>query len=403
MHSIYQKQQDQGFRLLRFKEPLEGDYRAQVLGKGISQLRFALIIGALVGFALPAMDYFSDGLGFSSDAIYLRALLVQPIVCAMLAATYFRELRPMLTALAIVASLASAASVLFLKTLGETYAIATSLPAYILITFFTYLFIGLQFRPALATSATAFLMYIAAGLYLGHDPSAILYSAILLMVANLIAATGLYNLDYNRRMSFLREGELRFRASQDPLTGIANRGAFEDYFERAWNHCAREQIPIAVAMIDIDHFKEYNDLYGHPAGDQCLKAIAPIIEDSSQRPLDFAARYGGEEFVLLLPGCNTRRAKDIIDDLRRNVIASVIEHAGSTTSALLTVSAGVSSLMPRNGIDDRHELIRLADDALYKAKSDGRNRVAAAEESLADSRLAKVIRLADIRKQSTSR
>ncbi len=402
MRSIYQRQQDQGFRLLKFSDPLEAEYQAQLLGKGLSQLRFALIAAGLLGFALPAIDYVMGEPGFSSESILLRAILVQPIVCLMLAATFYRGLRPFLMAIGIVASLASAASILFLKTLGETHAIASGLPAYILITFFTYLFIGLRFWPALTTGSLAFAMYIVAGLYLGQETGAILYGAALLAVANLVAATGLYNIDYNRRMSFLREGELRFRASQDPLTGIANRGAFEDYFERAWKHCAREQIPIAIAMIDIDHFKEYNDHYGHPAGDQCLRAIAPIIEDSSQRPLDFAARYGGEEFVLLLPGCNTRRAKDIVNDLRRNVIASVIEHTASPTSALLTVSAGVSSLMPKTGVDDRDELIRLADDALYKAKSDGRNRVVAAEESLADSRLAKVIRLADIRKESTS-
>ena len=402
MRSIYQRQQDRGFRLLKFNDPLEAEYQAQLLGKGLSQLRFALVVGGLLGFAVPAMDYVFGGPGFSNDSIVLRAILVQPVVCIMLAATFIRSLRPFLMALGIVASLASAASVLFLDTLAETLSIASALPAYILITFFTYLFIGLRFWPALTTGALAFVMYVGAGLYLGQDSGALLYGATLLAVANLIAATGLYNIDYNRRMSFLREGELRFRASQDPLTGIANRGAFEDYFERAWKHCAREQIPIAIAMIDIDHFKEYNDHYGHPAGDQCLRAIAPIIEDSSQRPLDFAARYGGEEFVLLLPGCNTRRAKDILDDLRRNVIASVIEHSASPTSALLTVSAGVSSLMPKTGVDDRDELVRLADDALYKAKSEGRNRVVAAEESLADSRLAKVIRLADIRKESTS-
>ncbi|MEM9401480.1 MAG: diguanylate cyclase [Pseudomonadota bacterium] len=400
MQSIYQKQQNDGFRFLRFKEPLEADYRAQLTRRSIPQLRFALVVAALGGFALPLMDFVMNGAAFSDDGIYLRPLLVQPIIGVIIAATFYRVCRPMLIPMAVVASLASATSILFLPTFAEIHGIASSLPAYVLITFFTYLFIGLPFRPALATSATAFLLYIGGAITEGLDANAIVYSAILLTVANVIAATGLYNLDYSRRLSFLREGELRFRASQDPLTGIANRGAFEDYFERAWNHCAREQIPIAVALIDIDHFKQYNDLYGHPAGDQCLQTIAPIIEDASQRPLDFAARYGGEEFVLLLPGCNTRRAKDIVDELRRNIIASVIEHGGSPTSALLTVSAGVASLMPCLEVDQRDELIRRADDALYNAKDDGRNRVAAAEESLADSRLAKVIRLADVRRQS---
>lgn len=403
MQSIYQKQQNDGFRRLRFRQPLEGDYRAQLLSKGMLPLRLALLFAALVGFALSAMDTFSHGPGFSGDATHLRTLPVATLLCLLLGATYLEKLRPFLTGLAVIASLASAASLLVWSTPGETHAVASSLPAYLLVTMFIYLFIGLPFRPALATGATALLLYAGNGFIAGHEPGAIAHGVTLLLVANLIAATSLYTLDYHRRQSFLREGELRFRASQDPLTGIANRGAFEDYFERAWKHCAREQIPIAVALVNIDHFREYNDCYGHPAGDQCLKAVARVVDDASQRPLDFAARYGGEDFVLLLPGCNTCRARDIVDELRRNVIASVIEHAGSPTSALLTVSGGVSSLMPRNGIDDRDELIRLADEALYNAKSDGRNRVAAAEDGVADSRLANVIRLADVRKQFASR
>jgi diguanylate cyclase (GGDEF)-like protein len=165
-------------------------------------------------------------------------------------------------------------------------------------------------------------------------------------------------------------------ALRDGLTGVANRRAFEKRIDEEWRHGARTRANLAVIILDVDHFKAYNDALGHPRGDRVLARVARAIAGCLRRPEDLVARYGGEEFVVVLPNCGRDDAARIADGMREAVRRMNIPHPASDFG-LVTVSAGVASVVPR---DDARPiaLISGADRALYTAKRNGRDRVALA-------------------------
>ncbi|MBN2898432.1 MAG: diguanylate cyclase [Clostridia bacterium] len=162
----------------------------------------------------------------------------------------------------------------------------------------------------------------------------------------------------------------------DGLTGIANRRKFDEYFDIVWNLGLREGIEQSVILIDIDHFKSYNDSYGHQAGDDCLIRIAREIASHVRRKTDLVARYGGEEFVCILPDTSEEDALKIADHLRQSIEALGIPHKASEVSSCVTVSVGVATIVPMQGMLSQG-LLKAADQALYYSKQSGRNQVAA--------------------------
>jgi len=170
---------------------------------------------------------------------------------------------------------------------------------------------------------------------------------------------------------------LRQSSVRDGLTGLANRTHFEEFMEREWRRALREHRPVSLIMLDIDHFKPYNDNYGHQEGDECLKKVAAAIAKTVKRAADLTARYGGEEFMAVLPATDMHGALAIAEKLRITVELLRIPHAHSSAANIVTVSVGVASLVPAHGLDHSN-LVKLVDTALYAAKHDGRNRVKAA-------------------------
>ncbi|CAG0978873.1 Cyclic di-GMP phosphodiesterase [Burkholderiales bacterium] len=160
----------------------------------------------------------------------------------------------------------------------------------------------------------------------------------------------------------------------DHLTGISNRRRYDEYLELEWRRAARDQTPIALIAIDIDHFKAYNDLYGHPKGDTCLIAVAQALAQSVSRTPDLIARCGGEEFACVLPGTDAIGASHLADEMLTRVLALEMEHARSATHEKVTVSIGVAAMIP-DPEEPAQTLVALADAALYQAKAEGRNRV----------------------------
>jgi diguanylate cyclase (GGDEF)-like protein len=166
-------------------------------------------------------------------------------------------------------------------------------------------------------------------------------------------------------------------AAKDDLSGLANRRAFDRRIDSEWLHAMTREQPLALLMIDTDHFKAFNDHYGHLAGDGCLKALGELLAASVQTELDFAARYGGEEFAMLLPGLDVASAMHVAEQLRVTVEKRDLEHAAAPRGHV-TVSIGVASLRPTPGTP-AHALIEAADAALYAAKRRGRNTAVAHE------------------------
>ncbi|MBF0424781.1 MAG: diguanylate cyclase [Magnetococcales bacterium] len=187
---------------------------------------------------------------------------------------------------------------------------------------------------------------------------------------------------------------LQRRAATDGLTGIANRRTFDETLDVEWRRAARRQEVLSLLLLDVDYFKRFNDIYGHPAGDECLRAVAGVLAATAKRPGDLAARYGGEEFAVLLPNTDKAAAMVIAEGLCAHIRHLGIPHAQSEVAAYVTISVGTASMVvpctdqPERPIrcpecvaytqcmDGPAALVRAADQGLYLAKTSGRNRVA---------------------------
>ena len=160
----------------------------------------------------------------------------------------------------------------------------------------------------------------------------------------------------------------------DQLTKLPNRRAFDNRLELEWNRAMREKIPLSMLMLDVDHFKVYNDTYGHQQGDVALRIVAGIIPQPIRRAADFAARWGGEEFVVLLPNTDSNGALHIAEKIRTKIESTAIPSIDEGTTKNITVSIGINTQIPLPNITIE-ELIAKADEALYRAKRAGRNKV----------------------------
>lgn len=169
--------------------------------------------------------------------------------------------------------------------------------------------------------------------------------------------------------------ELQRLALLDNLTRLANRHYFEDILRREWKRLARQQEPLGVIFCDIDFFKQYNDIYGHLAGDSCLKDVAQVLQLGAMRPADIVARYGGEEFVILLPETDASGTHCVAARIQAQLATAAIPHAGSQVSDIITMSLGATCTIPQLSIDPK-QFLDIADQALYTAKSRGRNQIA---------------------------
>lgn len=169
-----------------------------------------------------------------------------------------------------------------------------------------------------------------------------------------------------------QRAQLHALAFLDGLTGIANRRHFNERLQKEWRDCRRHQTHLTLLMIDIDHFKLFNDHYGHQAGDDCLKLVAKSLQERLWRAHDVVARYGGEEFVCLLPNCEPVHAKAKAEQLRMAIEALGIPHVASPVNGMVTISIGIASQVPENN-SYPEQLLSAADKALYAAKVAGRN------------------------------
>lgn len=248
------------------------------------------------------------------------------------------------------------------------------------------LWIGLRLGFAGSVFATNLLALVAtAGTLTGHGPFLLMSSdpdlqiralQIFLMAAMLMALP--ISVVLLEREAFAQQlqdsyKKMELQAHLDSLTGVANRRRFDETLEREWQRAMREETPMALLMVDADVFKDFNDFYGHQAGDEVLRRLAETMHRVVQRPTDLVARYGGEEFVILLPGVDETGTRHIAEQIRSAILIEKIAHVKSPVG-FVTVSVGCWSMIPAA---DSHpsQLIGHADAALYAAKNNGRNRV----------------------------
>lgn len=216
----------------------------------------------------------------------------------------------------------------------------------------------------------------------GRDEIGRLSSAFSRMAERLARYTDNLEQRVAERTAELEEANRKLAAlsTTDGLTGLANRRRFDEVLNAEWARAKRTAQPFALVMLDVDHFKKFNDQYGHQAGDDCLKNVAGMIRAQARRAGDLAARYGGEEFALVLADTDATTARRLAEAVRHTIEAMDVPHELSPFGKV-TVSIGVAIMMP--GVDmDAQGLLRAADEALYRAKHEGRNRVALAETAV---------------------
>ncbi len=165
-------------------------------------------------------------------------------------------------------------------------------------------------------------------------------------------------------------------STTDGLTGISNRRRFDGFLEQEWRRSMRKRSELSLILMDIDYFKQFNDRYGHLAGDDCLKQVAAVLRRALRRAGDLAARYGGEEFACVLPGMGRKRAGQVAQGIADEITRLRIPHGDSPVADHVTLSFGVATIVPEKG-QEYPDLIEMADRSLYSAKQGGRNRVAA--------------------------
>lgn len=250
----------------------------------------------------------------------------------------------------------------------------------------------LSFRYAVLFSGGVLALHLLGLLYTPSFPPPIAVSMLLMVAATVgftLVANYLVEKATRRRYLLLQRDhqlvqdladtnlKLQKLSRADVLTGVANRRHFHDYLAQVWERARIDQTPLSVLMLDVDHFKAYNDRYGHPAGDACLRAIATALEDKLRSPDDFVARYGGEEFVVVLPNADTAVAYQAAERVRTAVEALSIPHEASHTHDVVTISVGVATVVPGVPGVDADRLVSRADRALYDAKRGRRNQVSA--------------------------
>ena len=382
MGEVYAEQQLRGFRRLRFEEPLEREYlaamRAAKRPGTLICIATALVIWLVfVALDLSRLDLAAEianrrydawlGIGLRWTTLALLTGLLIALLRGGLKTAY--PWGSMLTLVMIGATAAINACVYKLRGLPQA-----DLAEFAII-MAVFLPLGMTFRQSTVTALLVAGATATAGLVMLdlEQRYETVRMSVLLLFAAFVGAVGAYLREYAERDQFLLRRQLHYGAMQDALTGIGNRRYFAQHAAAALRQAAREREDVVLAVLDVDHFKSFNDRYGHHAGDMALHRVAQSLKQSLRRPLDLVGRLGSEEFGLLLYGAEPKEALTVLEAVVATVANLSIAHEASETANCLTVSIGAACFDGRESLES---LYKRADAALYESKAAGRNRAA---------------------------
>jgi len=367
------RQLKQGFARLKFGGLLEDEFREAYIEQNLPRVRFSGLLALILVLAVTCIDLVLGEMSGGETINFLRLAVLCPLLVLMLLATYHPSVKRYYMQVVAVGVTLIGLVVIYMSQVAALAGATYLLAGVVLVVLYACLFLGLLFN--ISTLITGFLVvaYLALGFTMGLGLTELFYTTAILATAGVIGALSVYNLEYALRENFLETRLLNELAERDGLTGLYNRRIFDDLIRRVWRQARREKETLEIIFVDIDNFKVYNDLCGHQAGDDSLKAVARCIASSAKRPFDFCARYGGDEFVLVLYGPPQDYARTLPEEIRRAVAALAIPHEGSGVGNLMTVSVGVALARPGAG-RSLAGAVQAADEALYEAKRAGRNR-----------------------------
>lgn len=369
------RQQADGFLRLRFRPDLEGQFRANHLD-GVVTRRVALLVAALLLIgSVPLLDalFLAPPAGFAKLARGAQFGFMIPALAIAGVFTLWRRLRAWSDVAALLAAFVVCAGVIYQRHIGAMYGyhVPSELVAVVLTG--TAVMAGLRtlyFAPAvlliLGLSAWSELRAFGA-------TSETYYVILAQGMLGTIAILGAAMEEYHARATWLQRSMLEELTLRDPLSGLINARGLREVYQRMFATATREHRPLLVIAVDIDHFKAYNDHYGHLAGDDCLRRVANALARHGRRGNDIAARTGGEEFVLVWYDVDPDNAVRLLEAMRQEVERLGILHAGvPQRPGVVTVSIGAICAMPGPRVEPE-SLLKLADEQLYLSKQRGRN------------------------------
>lgn len=362
-----------GFPWLRFDEPLESEFHRTHRAQSIAQIRINLWLALMLVLAFTLMSRLV--LEHDPDPLLdvIRFGIIMPLVLAALVLTHRTLYARFFPAAIQVLAPTAGVAIVVLELLAREQG-GSMFSSLVLTIIFLYFLIGLGLYAALRSAGVMLIAYITGAVLVDLPASEAINNSLVLLFTNVIGATVCYALEKANRTGFLESRLLAEMASRDGLTGIYNRRMLEEHLDTVWQQAMRDRTPLALLLVDIDHFKGFNDHYGHQAGDDCLKRVAHALARTARRPLDFTSRYGGEEFAIVLYDARRGYVEEHAEQIRTAVRALGIRHPDSLLTGVLTVSIGAACVVPGKG-RSRFGFVQLADEALYEAKARGRNHV----------------------------
>lgn len=387
---------DKGFPWMRFPGALEQRFLNDGARRRLRYCCLSGVLSLLVFNGFLVVDYLMVNDIFWL-AVQLRMGVFTPVAAVLLLLGWLapgwvlRYIPPLVVeGIVLVSGLCAAASLAFI--LSTTH---SPLSQYYHVGFTVVVMYGnlvqrLRFWYAVVLSLAIYAIHIGAVLMVPSSEPRLIVPILFLMAATVcFSLTANYAFERDERKRYLRSlrqsgllndlGDAHQRLQElsriDVLTGLYNRLHFQEHLQKVWQRAERDRDEVSIVMIDVDHFKKYNDRHGHPAGDVCLSRVADALTASARRPTDLVVRFGGEEFIVLLPHTGAPMARQVAERIRQAVESLGLSHGGSDTAPVVTVSVGVATVRA-GGRQGAAELISAADAALYRAKAQGRNQVA---------------------------
>ncbi len=386
-----------GFRWMLFPQPIEAQFVHDGMAARLRHFVVSGLISLLVYNGFLLVDYLMANDVFWL-AVQLRMGIFTPAALLLLYLSWghpewvLKHIPPaVVEGIVLISGLAAACSLAFILASTRSEYMHFYHVGFIVVLTYGNIVQRLRFWNAAIFSISLVAIHTVGVVVLPNFPPRLLWP-----IVSMVASTALFTLSANymmerderrRYLLTLRERGLIQNLTRtherltelsriDGLTGLHNRRHFQEYLDQIWRRAMYDQSSVCVLMVDADHFKKFNDRYGHPAGDECLKAIAQVLKVHVRQPGDLIARYGGEEFIAVLPSTDLVLAVSVAERVRQAVEALQIRHESSNTALVLTVSVGVACVQA-DFERSVSALTAAADASLYQAKREGRNRVCA--------------------------